>query len=211
MNHYRDNPHVMSVTGWTHPRVIPSNVANQPYFDGRAECWVWGAWSRSWIGMEKSAMELILECGKRKIDIYRYGADLYRMAKDERKRNTWAVRFSYLHILNKGLCLRPPYSLVQNLGFGENATNTIGISPWQIEEFGRRPIIPGNWPAAEENLECPALWQKAYGTRPTLFSRGAQLLRESYWVWREKAKKITFSITKSGRRHEETLPEKRSK
>ena len=29
------------ITGWTHPPVAPADVGNQPYFDGRAECWVW--------------------------------------------------------------------------------------------------------------------------------------------------------------------------
>ena len=31
---YRDDPAVMSVTGWTHPRVTPRGVGG-PYFDGR--------------------------------------------------------------------------------------------------------------------------------------------------------------------------------
>jgi hypothetical protein len=211
LNHYHDNSHVMSVTGWNHERVIPRDIAGKPYFDGRAECLVWGAWRRSWYGMDRTSPQLIADCRKQGLDIYRYGYDLYQMAKMEKKRNIWAVRFSYLHILKQGLCLRPPHGLVQHIGHGSDATNTPDDGQWTITQLGDSPKIPEIWPEAVENLECPALWQKAYGTRPTLFSRGAQLLRESYWVWREKAKKITFSITKSGRRHEETLPEKRSK
>ena len=32
--HYRDDPRVMSVTGWTHPRLTPDDVVDWPYFDG---------------------------------------------------------------------------------------------------------------------------------------------------------------------------------
>ena len=51
---YRENPRVMSVTGWTHPRVIPTDITGQPYFDGRAESLVWGTWSRVWRGMDET-------------------------------------------------------------------------------------------------------------------------------------------------------------
>ena len=46
---YRDDPAVLSVTGWTHPSVTPPGVAS-PYFDGRPESWSWGTWRRAWRG-----------------------------------------------------------------------------------------------------------------------------------------------------------------
>ena len=52
LDQYKDDDRVMSVTGWTHPLVTPSDVIDLPYFDGRAECWVWGTWARAWHGME---------------------------------------------------------------------------------------------------------------------------------------------------------------
>jgi hypothetical protein len=199
LNNYRDNPNVMSVTGWTHERVIPKDIGGQPYFDGRAECLVWGAWRRSWDGMDRTSLQLISECRKQGLDIYRYGYDLFQMAKMEKKRNLWAVRFSYLHILKKSLCLRPPQGLVQHIGHGSDATNTSDDGQWGITHLCNSPVIPEIWPEAVENLECPILWQKACGKRPTWFSRGRQLLREFYWVWREKAKRIASNNAKSGR------------
>ena len=62
LNHYRSEQKVMSVNGWTHPRVIPIDVGNQPYLDGRADCWVWGTWARAWQGMDQSAMALVEAC-----------------------------------------------------------------------------------------------------------------------------------------------------
>src|SRR5207253_2202266 len=120
----------MSVTGWTHPRVTPPDIGNRPFFDGRAECWVWGTWRRAWQGMDEDAMTLLRRCEQRGIDSYSYGADLVEMARHEQQRNIWAVRFLYLHILNRGLCLRPPRSLVDHTGFDADATNGGCDSVW---------------------------------------------------------------------------------
>src|SRR5579859_541780 len=72
LEHYQNDTQVMSVTGWTHPSVTPDNITLDPYFDGRAECWVWGTWARAWTGMHRSARELLAECKARHIDVYRY-------------------------------------------------------------------------------------------------------------------------------------------
>lgn len=115
--HYQDNPKVMSVTGWNHPIICPSNITDQPYFDGRAECLVWGTWAKSWSGMEVDAKTLMQQCKSQGIDIYKYGADLVDMANAELRQNIWAVRLLYLHILKKGLCLRPPWTMVEHIGW----------------------------------------------------------------------------------------------
>jgi hypothetical protein len=162
LQHYADDPKVMSVTGWTHPRVTPSNVMNQPYFDGRAECWVWGTWARAWVGMNEDARSLMMKCTKRGIDVRRYGADLPGMADVEIAKNIWAVRWLYLHILHGGLAFRPPYSMVEHIGFDSLATNASDGSEWSNPPLGPCPPLPDHWPASLENPECPVLWQSAY-------------------------------------------------
>jgi hypothetical protein len=168
LHHYQNDSNVMSVTGWTHPRVTPTSVKDQPYFDGRTDCLVWGTWKRAWEGMEQDSLTMIEGCKQKGIDVYRYGADLVEMANGEKIRNIWAVRFSYLHILNQGVCLRPPYSLVQHIGYDPDSVNVKIFQDyiWHVELPERCPPIPHKWPDPVENLECPALWQKACGTRP---------------------------------------------
>jgi len=167
LEHYKDTSNVMSVTGWTHPLFVPKNIGDQPYFDGRAECWSWGTWARAWKGMDQDAMSLLRACKQNNIDVYRYGADLPEMAKAEKQKNIWAVRFSYLHILNNGLCLRPPHSMVNQIGFDVEATNTKGASKLSLGELEACPPIPQTWPDPVENPECPGLWQRECGTRMT--------------------------------------------
>lgn len=173
LDHYENDENVMSVTGWTHPLTTPSTVVDQPYFDGRTECYVWGTWRRAWWGMDRDALSLLQECEKQGIDIYRYGADLVKMAQLEKKKNIWAVRFSYLHILRQGICLRPPYSLVQHIGYDVDSANIKSLQEykWHVELPPACPPIPSEWPIARENPECSILWQRECGTKPSIEQR----------------------------------------
>lgn len=168
---YQDDDRVMSITGWTHPLVTPGDVTDLPYFDGRAECWVWGTWARAWHGMEIDAKTLMEQCKDEGIDIYRYGADLVNMAKAELRQNIWAVRLLYLHILKKALCLRPPWSMVEHIGFDTNATNASNESWLKNPSLKPCPPIPPQWPVPMENAECARLHQKVCGARPTVPGR----------------------------------------
>jgi hypothetical protein len=172
MEHYRDDNRVMSVTGWTHPLIIPKNVKDQPYFDGRAECLVWGTWANAWKGMmDHDARSLMKLCEKKGIDVYRYGADLPDMARGELKRNIWAVRFLYWHIFNQGLCLRPQWSMVEHIGWDPQGTNAKTAGKWTDPPLKPCPPIPKKWPEPEEHTECSDLWQKACGARPSWYER----------------------------------------
>ncbi len=183
LHRYRGHPAVMSVTGWTHPRVAPGDVGGQPYFDGRAECWSWGTWARVWEGMDRDALTLMQECRRRGIDVYRYGADLPEMAEMERGRNLWAARWSYLHLLRGGLCLRPPHTLVEHAGFDPLATNAAGGSRWANPPMRACPPLPETWPVPVEHPQCARLWQAVCGHRPgvstRLLGRGMRWLRRS--------------------------------
>ncbi|MFA6224304.1 MAG: hypothetical protein WC647_18545 [Desulfomonilaceae bacterium] len=168
LKRYRDDDRVMSVTGWTHPIITPSDIKDQPYFDGRAECWVWGTWTRAWQGMATDAKSLMKRCERNGIDIYRYGADLVDMANIEVRRNIWAVRLLYWHILNNGLCLRPPWSMVQHIGWDSRGTNALDPGILAAPPLRACPPIPSQWPTPAENSECALLHQKAYGGRPDI-------------------------------------------
>lgn len=160
---YAAETKVMSVTGWTHPSVTPRNVMVEPYFDGRAESLVWGTWRRAWQGMAADAMTQVQACRARGIDVHRYGADLLPMAQVELERNIWAVRWLYHHLAQGGLCLRPPHSLVEHIGFDDRATNAADGLQWMNPPLRPCPPIPVEWPTPLENAQCAPLWRKAFG------------------------------------------------
>jgi hypothetical protein len=159
---YADEPRVMSVSAWTHPRVTPGGLDGGAYFDGRACCWVWGTWARSWQGMESgSALEKMREAQARGTAPDAYGADLPEQAEFEARRNVWAVRLAYHHLRNGGLCLRPPWSMVEHIGFDKSATNAADATGWANPSLRAAPAVPEAWPAPVENAECRRLWRRA--------------------------------------------------
>jgi hypothetical protein len=188
---YRDHPEVMSVTGWTHPSVTPADVGSSPYFDGRAECWTWGTWARVWQGMDRDAAALAGECERCGIDIHGYGHDLAPMARSEHTGNIWAVRFLYWHIRNGGLCVRPPWSLIEHIGFDARATHETDEARWGNPLLGICPPIPGNWPDPKEHPACRALWKAAYPPPPPRAS----------WPRRTWAKLRRSCAKRLGRQH----------
>ncbi|HOT90776.1 MAG TPA: hypothetical protein PLJ78_04385 [Anaerolineae bacterium] len=182
LRHYKDDLRVMSVTGWTHPLVTPEDVGDRPYFDGRAECLTWGTWRRAWQGMmEQDAHSLMLACEAKGIDRNKYGSDLPAMAEVERQKNIWAVRWLYHHILHGGLCLRPPWSMVEHIGFDVQATNAGDGSQWANPPLASCPPIPIVWPDPLENPRCPYLWQQACETQ-------AARLNPVHWTRRKYMK-----------------------
>ena len=163
LRHYAPDERVLSVTGWTHPRVTPAGVGDGPYFDGRAESWTWAAWARSWRGMnDGAALEKMMAAGRRGIAPDACGADLPGQARDEERRNIWAVRWLYHHLLHGGLCVRPPWSMVEHLGFDALATNAPVAVGWENGSLRPAPPIPTTWPVPREHPDCRRLWRSAH-------------------------------------------------
>lgn len=163
LEHYANDERVMSVTGWTNKEITPKDVGTMPYFDGRAECWLWGTWRRVWKGMsEMTAEEMMRKVSARGESPYRWGGDLPYMAKTELKSNIWAVRLVYLHILHQGYCLRPPWSMVNHIGWGSGATNVAGRNWEDNGELQPAPPIPAAWPEPILNPACEVLHRKVY-------------------------------------------------
>jgi hypothetical protein len=161
LRYYASDSRVMSVTGWTNQNILPPNIHNLPYFDGRAECLVWGTWRRAWMGMQtETAMEKVQAIKKKGVSPYKYGGDLPYMAKQEKASNIWAVRFLFHHILNRGLCMRPPWSMVEHIGIDERATNSSGSSWINNGKLNIAPPIPVQWPEPIENPFCAILHRK---------------------------------------------------
>jgi hypothetical protein len=177
LEQYHGDTRVMSVTAWTHPRVTPGDVGAAPYFDGRAECWVWGTWARVWAGMDHTALELVRECEARGIDPRRYGDDLIAMAQTEIRRNIWAVRWLYHHIVRGGLCLRPPWSMVEHVGFDAAATNAVAQDGWANPPLRAPPPLPSVWPEPSEHPSLSQLWRQAYSGQPSIARRVARRTR----------------------------------
>lgn len=163
LRQYEHDSRVMSVTGWTHPSIIPSQTDELPYFDGKAECWVWGTWRRAWAGMDDSAMRIMQECMSLGIDPEKYGTDLPKMAEEAESKNLWAVGWFYHHLRRQGLCLRPPWSMVDQICWEADRSTTSApeMMIWSNPPLRSCPPLPVNWPEPIEHPLCAALWRTA--------------------------------------------------
>ena len=163
LRQYAGDTRVMSVTGWTHPRVAPAGLGNRPYFDARAESWTWGAWARSWRGMtDETALEKMAALKRRGVNPATCGGDLPAQAAAEAPRNLWAARWVYHHLLQDGLCLRPPWSMVEHGGFDALATNAPEPCGWAQAALRAAPPLTETWPEPREDRECRRLWRAAH-------------------------------------------------
>ena len=163
LERYKDDPNVYSVTGWTNKKITPQGLNGAPFFNGRADSLAWGTWRRAWIGMtEETATQKLCRAMDAGIDPYRFGGDLPYTARIEMKSNLWAVRFCYHHIVNHGLALHPPWSLVNHIGWGDDATNETARSWIENGILRSAPAIPNVWPEAIEFPGSDRLLRKAY-------------------------------------------------
>jgi len=181
LHHFDTCDQVMSVAAWTYPSLRPGVPEHEGYFDGRFACWGWGTWKRAWQGMDVDAETLLKECRRQRKNVDRHGSDLAPSAEQELAKNTWAIRFTLLHILRGGLCFHPPYSLVQNIGFGPEASNTQNTSVWTnvaVSAPGAPVFSAPPRPVAETD-GVAELWRKALGV-PERRSLGMRL-RVAKW------------------------------
>ncbi len=155
LRHYADDTRVMSVTGWTHPEL--SGGAAEPYFDARAEGWVWGTYARAWKGMDEPSRDKLRAGRERGARPFQYGADIALMLRNEARRNLWAVRWVLHHFQHGGRCLRPPVSLVEHLGDDGHGTNVSADSAWRNPELGEASVT-SRWPEVVMAPERAARW-----------------------------------------------------
>ena len=163
LEHYSDDVRVMSVTGFTNKHITPGGVGDLPYFDGRFECMLWGTWRRVWNHFSAHTARELMEMAKSQGENpYFWGGDLPYMAKVEIASNIWAVRMCYLHIYEHGLVLRPPWSMVNHIGWGNGATNAC-TKNWEYNgKLRSAPPLPEAWPNPVLNPMCAALHRKMY-------------------------------------------------
>jgi hypothetical protein len=101
------------------------------YFSRYNHCWGWASWRRcwqhydfdlaSWPALRDSGLlaTIFADPVERK-----YWSRIWNRLLDEAKPDSWAYRWSYTCFTNGGLTALPNRNLVNNVGFGDDATHT---------------------------------------------------------------------------------------
>lgn len=179
---YRDDPRVMGVTAWNHPRVTPPDVA-EPYLCGRMSGLMWGTWRRAWAGVaEQPAAAFAARCAASGIDVTRYGDDLLDSVEHEEAYGMWDLRFNLHMLAERGLFLWPARSMVAHTGYEPRATNSPNAAGWEDHPVRAPATASIRWPEVREHPGSAALWRLAVNAPPPP-SLAARIRRRFARLW----------------------------
>jgi hypothetical protein len=129
LNTYASEEKVFSISGYSFALNLRAEQGDV-YFLNRGWSWGWATWKSRWDKVDWDVKEYSTFSNdrKRKKDFAKGGSDLNQMLKKQMngRLDSWAIRWFFNQFLICGLTLYPNYSLVNNIGFGNEATHTKG-------------------------------------------------------------------------------------
>jgi hypothetical protein len=120
---YLDNDRISHISGTNFQYGIWRGVSSY-YFSQYTHIWGWATWRRSWkyfdISMKHFETSSRFANNKNKLP-FALMEDVYRGTND-----IWDIQWFYTNFLHSRLTVIPNINLVQNIGFGDSATHTLG-------------------------------------------------------------------------------------
>jgi len=135
LDFYKNDEQIFSVSGYT--GILPSleKLDDEGYLSYRPSSWGWGTWKKEWNKNDWDVKDFdkFIKDKKAIKKFNRGGIDMTRMLKScmEGRNHSWAIRWSYSMYKQNKYCFYPKVSKIQNVGFGENATNCKGVDIYQ--------------------------------------------------------------------------------
>lgn len=130
LNKYEDHNEIMSISGLN---LIDSQFEEQEdayLFTKFVFYWGWATWKRAWNKMDVHMQRFPEFVENNYIDrlLQDKSAQKYLLQKfhetHTKQNDSWAYAWFYNCVLHHGLSIVPKYNLIQNVGFGEEATHT---------------------------------------------------------------------------------------
>lgn len=105
------------------------------FFSIYAHCWGWASWRRAWQLYDRNMQnwpivretDFLAKLGNDDPVFVRYWKQVFDMAYEGNKVDSWAYRWLYSCWVNSGLAVLPAKNLVNNLGIGNDATHTHSV------------------------------------------------------------------------------------
>jgi hypothetical protein len=180
LEYYQDDKKLWHISGWNYP--IKSENLDDVFMWRAMNCWGWATWSDRWVNFEKNPNRLVqnwTEAQKKEFDLDGYN-DFWSQveANLNGEMNTWAI-FWYATIFeNKGLCLNPTQSFVENIGFDGSGENCeIDSASHKDAHLNQNIDINIKNDALEESSIAVELIKEFLKNKKSLRSRLVRLLR----------------------------------
>ncbi len=126
LERYADDPRIMHISGNTRVRIEES--ATSYFFSGYPQVWGWATWRDAWrkFQMQHDDFESKLTRVLNRFDTDQERAYWEPVLRDtfSGKRDSWAYRWAFTQWLEDGLSTYPTSNMVENIGFGSDATHT---------------------------------------------------------------------------------------
>jgi hypothetical protein len=119
LNRYANEERIMQISGYMFPVERPQELPST-FFLKLSSTWGWATWRRAWSLFEGD-IEILINKMK-SVDAYQFdvnGSYPYMATLLDQQRglvNVWGVRWYASMFLQRGLCLHPSQSLVNNIG-----------------------------------------------------------------------------------------------
>lgn len=132
---YRDNSKVMHITGSNFQKGWKNNKDLSYYFSHYPHEWGWATWRRAWKLYDYEVQKYPELVEKDHFRNY-FGSFLekkYRLAKVKRSYeqsnpNWWDYQWSFTLFSHLGLAIVPNVNMIENIGFGADATHTLSTA-----------------------------------------------------------------------------------
>ena len=119
LEYYSSNKQVWHISGFT--ELIDINLPNESFFWRTMFCWGWATWNDRWFHFQKNPQALINTFTPEMIKRFNLDGhqNFWKQVKlnANGRINTWAIFWYATIFKNKGYCLNPFNSYVQNIGF----------------------------------------------------------------------------------------------
>lgn len=192
---YENQNRVMQVCGFQFPIGVRAEKA--ALFLPITASWGWATWKRAWASFDPEAkgyerLKTDPELA-RKFDLngtIKY-TDMLIDQMERKKISSWAIRWWWTVFKIDGISLFPDNSLVNNVGFGKDATHTKGPNPFRGNTFNPDYSIthfPDIIEASEPHfLRLQDMYRKIYPENESIFDK---ILR--------KCREVMYSISERG-------------
>jgi len=135
LDFYEEDKQIFSISGYTGKLKSLENLKEDVYLSYRPSSWGWGTWKDQWSEIDWNVTDFDEFINNKQAvkKFNRGGIDMARMLKHcmQGKNHSWAIRWSYAMSKQDKYCVYPKISKIQNIGFGEDATNCTGIDIYQ--------------------------------------------------------------------------------
>ena len=130
LNHFNDDESIYMITG---DNFQPERKVIEPasyYYSKYPHVWGWATWKRSWVNYDidmKSWKKFKSSAAFKKINPNFFERRYWTKIFDQtfyKRIDTWDYQWAYTIWLNAGKVVTPVANLVENIGFGKDATHT---------------------------------------------------------------------------------------